>query len=588
MNFLKNVLASILGCFIALGLIFMFFLVMISVVSASLGTDNSTVTVKDNSVLEIEFKTPLKDYAERVYLEDFDYLMEDFDGLNSVLKAIKYAKTDAKIKGISLKSNNGNLRGIAFIQELRAALEDFKTSGKFVLAYNDIVPQSDYYLQTVADKVYVSPLGELTFRGLSSEVLFFKDIQEKTGVKQQVIRHGKYKSAVEPFLNDKMSDENRQQISELLNAMWQVIVTDVSKSRNVSVEKLNDVANNLLARTPKLALENGLIDGVLFKDEFEQILCEKTGEKQIADLNFINIEDYAESVSTKKKNKSKDKIAVIYAEGDIVYGSGRVGLVSDGVMIESLREATDDEKVKAIVLRINSPGGSALASELIHREIEQVRKHKKVYVSMGNYAASGGYYIACNADRIFAEEGTITGSIGVFGVVPNVSELAEKWGINAEQVTTHAHSLEYSLFEKPSESFIKEATESVENTYNTFIERVASGRKMTPEQVNEVAQGRVWSGKAALNAGLVDEIGNLEKTLAFASAENGLKNYDVVSYPIFTTNVKNLFNDYSTAMKTSFLQQEMGEEAYKMYEKLKTISQQKGVQAQMIFEVNLD
>lgn len=207
---------------------------------------------------------------------------------------------------------------------------------------------------------------------------------------------------------------------------------------------------------------------------------------------------------------------------------------------------------------------------------------------MGNYAASGGYYIACNADRIFAEEGSITGSIGVFGLIPNVSQLAEKWGINAEQVTTHAHSLEYSLFEKPSESFIKEATESVESTYNTFIERVANGRKMTPEQVNEVAQGRVWSGRAALNAGLVDEIGNLEKTLAFASAENGLKNYDVVSYPIFTTNVKNLFSNYSTTMKTTFLQQEMGEEAYKMYQKLKTISQQKGVQAQMIFEINLD
>lgn len=588
MNFLKNVLAAILGFFISLGILFVLFLIMISVVSASLGASDTNITVKDDSVLELEFKTPLKDYGERVYFEDFDYTMEEFNGLNSVLKAIKYAKTDDKIKGISLKSN-GNLQGLAFIQELRAALEDFKTSGKFVLAYNDIIPQSDYYLQTVADKIYVSPLGGMTFRGLASEVLFFKDIQEKTGVTMEVIRHGKYKSAVEPFLDNKMSEENRLQISELLNSMWNIIASDISKSRNISVEKINEIATNLSARTPQLALENKLIDGVLFKDEFDQILCEKTGKKEIKDVNFINIEDYAESVSTKAgKNQSKDKIAVIYAEGEIMYGSGSAGIVGDETIIKSLRKAVDDKNVKAIVLRVNSPGGSALASELIHREIEVTRKRKKVYVSMGNYAASGGYYIACNADRIFAEEGTITGSIGVFGTVPNVSKLAESWGINAEQVTTHANALEYSLFEKPSESFLTETRESVENVYNIFVDRVARGRGMTIERVNEVAQGRVWGGKAALNLGLVDEIGNLDDVLAFASKENGLKEYNVVSYPVFKTNFKELLDGYSISLKTNILREEMGKEAYEMYQKVKILLNQKGVQARMNFDVNLD
>lgn len=588
MNFLKNVLAAILGFFISLGILFVLFLIMISVLSASLGAADTNIIVKDNSILELEFKTPLKDYGERVYFEDFDYTMEEFDGLNSVLKAIAYAKTDNKIKGISLKSS-GNLTGLALIQELRAALEDFKTSGKFVLAYNDIVPQSDYYLQTVADQIYLSPLGAMTFRGLASEVLFFKDIQEKTGVTMEVIRHGKYKSAVEPFLDNKMSEENRLQISELLNSMWNVIASDISKSRNISVEKINDIATNLLARTPQLALENQLIDGVLFRDEFDKILCDKTGEKDVKDLNFINIEDYAESVASKAgKSKSKDKIAVIYAEGEIVYGTGSAGVVSDEIIIKSLRKVADDENVKAIVLRVNSPGGSALASELIHREIEMTRKHKKVYVSMGNYAASGGYYIACNADRIFAEEGTITGSIGVFGAIPNVSKLSENWGINAEQVTTHVNALEYSVFEKPSESFLNETRESVENVYNVFVSRVAQGRGMTTEQVHEVAQGRVWSGKTAQHLGLVDEIGNLDAVLAFASKDNGLEDYSVVSYPVFRTNFKEFLGGYSILLKTNVLRDEIGKEAYEMYRKVKQLSDQKGIQARMHFEVNLD
>lgn len=587
MNFLKNVLASILGFFISIGIFFVLFLIFISIVTSSLSSDEE-VAVKDNSVLELEFRTPLKDYSERVHLEDIDYTIEEFNGLNSILKAIRYAKTDDRIKGITLKST-GNVQGLASARELRAALTDFKASGKFILAHNDIIPQSDYYLQTVADSVFLSPIGNLNFRGLSSEVLFFKDFQDKTGVTMEVVRHGKYKSAVEPYLDNKMSEENRLQISELLASMWDIIVNDISKNRNIPVEKLNAIANDLEARTPELAKKNNLIDDILFKDQFDQILCKKTNTEKIDDVNFINIEDYAENVVNKAvAKKAKDKIAVIYAEGAILYGRGSSGSIGDETIIEALRKAVKDKNVKAIVLRVNSPGGSALASELIHREIEIARQHKKVYVSMGNYAASGGYYIACNAERIFAENGTITGSIGVFGTAPNVSKLAEKWGVNAEQVTTHNNSLEYSLFEKPSESFIKETTESVENIYNIFVDRVAKGRGMTIEQVNEVAQGRVWSGKDAKRLGLVDEIGTLEDAIHFASKENEIDNYEVVSYPIFKTSLKEIFNGYSMSLKTKSLKEELGEEAYKMYEKIRILSQQKGIQARMIFEINLD
>ncbi|MFJ1321633.1 signal peptide peptidase SppA [Capnocytophaga canis] len=588
MTFLKNVLATILGFFISLGIFFIIFLIFMSVMMSSIGsTDSAAVIVKDNSVLELEFKMPLRDYGEKVYLEDFDYTIEEYNGLNSILKAIKHASTDSKIKGILLKSS-GNLSGLALVRELRVALEDFKTSGKFIYAYNDVIPQSDYYLQTVADKIYVSPLGKLNFRGLSSEVLFFKDLQENTGVSMEVVRHGKYKSAVEPFLDNKMSDENRLQIKELLSSVWDIIVQDIAKSRAISVEELNAIATNLEARTPQLALKNKLVDGVLFQDEFDSMLCEAMKVSEIEDVNYINIEEYTESVSKKYAKKAKDKIAVIYAEGEIMYGSGSSKIVGDKTIVESLRKAVKNNDVKAIVLRVNSPGGSVLASELIHREIAVTKQHKKVYVSMGNYAASGGYYIACHADRIFAEAGTITGSIGVFGTVPNVSKLAEKWGINAEQVTTHPNALEYSLFEKPSKSFIEENTESIEQIYELFLERVASGRGMTTEQVNEIAQGRVWSGKDALRLGLIDEIGTLDDVLKFVADESGLESYSVVSYPLFKTSLKEMFGTYAMSLKSHSLQEELGKEAYQMYEKIKLLSQQKGIQARMLFDVSLD
>lgn len=588
MNFLKTLLATILGFFISMGICLLLFLLFLSVMVGSVvgSSKNDDISVSDNSVLELSFSEPLMDYSERVTFKDFDYTSESFNGLNTTLKAIEKAKTDSHIKGIYLKSN-GNLGGLAFAQELRKALEDFKTSGKFILAYNNEISQLDYYLQTVADQVYIDALGSVNLRGLSSEILFFKGLQEKTGIQMEVIRHGKYKSAVEPFLDDHMSENNRLQTTELLKSMWHTIATGIAQSRNLPLERIDEIATELGGRTAALAKANGLVDGILFRDEFEQILCEKTGKKKIDDVNFINIEDYAETVVGKGSSKVKDKVAVIYAEGEIVQGEGRNGVIGHKTIIRALRKAADNKDVKAIVLRVNSPGGDALASEWMHREIDMTKKKKKVYVSMGNYAASGGYYISCNADRIFAEAGTITGSIGVFGVIPNASALANQWGINAETVSTHPNAQWYSVFQKPTEQFRKETTESIERIYSIFLDRVARGRAKTVAEVDSIAQGRVWSGKEALANGLVDELGSVNDAIAYAAKENGLKEYRTVSYPVFEVDFKDVVRRYGMQLKGESLREELGNEAYEVFQELKKLSMQQGVQARLLYDVRL-
>lgn len=588
MNFLKTLLAAILGFFISMGICLLLFLLFLSVMVGSVvgSSKNDDISVSDNSVLELSFSEPLVDYSERVTFKDFDYTSESFNGLNTTLKAIEKAKTDSHIKGIYLKSN-GNLGGLAFAQELRKALEDFKTSGKFILAYNNEISQLDYYLQTVADQVYIDALGSVNLRGLSSEILFFKGLQEKTGIQMEVIRHGKYKSAVEPFLDDHMSENNRLQTTELLKSMWHTIATGIAQSRNLPLERIDEIATELGGRTAALAKANGLVDGILFRDEFEQILCEKTGKKKIDDVNFIHIEDYAEAVVGKGSSKVKDKVAVIYAEGEIVQGEGRNGVIGHKTIIRALRKAADNKDVKAIVLRVNSPGGDALASEWMHREIDMTKKKKKVYVSMGNYAASGGYYISCNADRIFAEAGTITGSIGVFGVIPNASTLANQWGINAETVSTHPNAQWYSVFQKPTEQFRKETTESIERIYSIFLDRVARGRAKTVAEVDSIAQGRVWSGKEALANGLVDELGSVNDAVAYAAKENGVKEYRTVSYPVFEVDFKDVVRRYGMQLKGESLREELGNEAYEVFQELKKLSMQQGVQARLLYDVRL-
>jgi protease-4 len=509
-------------------------------------------------------------------------------GLTDVIDAIGAAKTDENIKGISILNNNSSL-GMAQSKAVRDALEDFKKSGKFVMAYANTYSQKEYYLNSVANTIYLNPVGDLDFKGLSSDLLFFKDFQDKTGVKMEVIRHGKYKSAVEPFLENKMSEANREQITALLNSIWNSVVTDIAKSRNVSVEKLNEIANGLLARTPEMAKAQKLVDVVAYEDVYHNAIKKRLQVDSKDEYESVSILDYTHKYTTTSiPNDATDEIAIIYAQGEIQSGEGDVNIIGEGAMRRSISEARNNEDVKAIVLRIDSPGGNALTSDLIWREIELTKKVKPVVVSMGNYAASGGYYIACNANTIFAEKNTITGSIGVFGMLPNFSGLSTKMGIHSEQVNTHQNSGNYNPFAPIDEKFKAVTTEGVEQIYKTFVSHVAQGRKMSFAQVDAIAQGRVWTGSDAIKIGLVDKIGGLDDAIQEAARLAKIKTFNTKNYPEYNKNFDDFLENFPFAKtKERWIKEEIGEENYKIMEQIKRIQSYKGVQARMPFEITI-
>ena len=587
MRFLGNILSTIIGLFI-FSMLFFFGILLIAAIA---GSGSDTVSVQSNSVIELDLSQITNDYAGKFNYKDFDYFETRHDGLSDVLKAIKAAKTDSNIKGISILNDNSSL-GLAQSKAIRDALEDFKTSHKFVYAYANSYTQKEYYLNSVASLIYLNPVGDMDFKGLSSELMFFKDLQDKTGIKMEVIRHGKYKSAVEPFLENKMSDANREQISALLNSVWNSVADDISKSRNIPVEKLNEIANGLLARTPELAKAEKLVDKIAYEDVYHDDIRKMLKVRKDEAYNTIKILDYAESVATTSGNFSaKDKIAVIYAQGEIGRGEGDISTIGEGSMRRSLQEARRDEDVKAIVLRIDSPGGDALTSDLIWREIEITKKVKPVVVSMGNLAASGGYYIACNANKIFAENNTITGSIGVFGILPNFSQLSNKIGIHTEKVSTHQNAADYSPFSPLDEKFRNVTQEGVERIYTTFVSRVAQGRKMEFATVDSIAQGRVWSGSEAIKIGLVDEIGGMDKAVQYAAGLAKTKNYRTQNYPEYEKDLRDLLGNLGIPFiktKEGLIREEIGEANYKILEQVKKTSNRTGIQAVMPFEIAIN
>lgn len=586
MRFLGNVLATIVGLFVFTMLFFFGFLFIIAIA----GSGSEKVGVESNSVIELDLSKVTNDYGGKFIIKDFDYYEDNHDGLSDVIKAIDAAKTDSNIKGISILNNDSKL-GMAQTKALRDALEDFKKSGKFVYAYANYYTQKDYYLNSVANSVYLNPVGEMEFKGLSSELLFFKDLQEKSGVKLEVIRHGKYKSAVEPFLENKMSDANRLQITALLNSVWNSTVADISKSRNIPIARLNEIASGLLARTPEMAKAEKLVDKVAYEDVYHDDIRKMLKIDKNDPYKKISILDYAENVATTVADyTTENRIAIIYAQGEIGSGEGDIDMVGEGSMRRALKEARNDDEVKAIVLRIDSPGGNALTSDLIWREIELTKKVKPVVVSMGNLAASGGYYIACNGNRIFAEANTITGSIGVFGMLPNMTGLATKIGINTEQVSTHANAAGYSPFRPLDDKLRNFTQESVERVYGTFVSRVAAGRKMTVAAVDSIGQGRVWAGSEAVKIGLVDEIGGMDKAIAYAAKMAKIKSYRTQNYPEYEKNLRDLLANMGIPFIKStaeMLQQEMGTENYKMLEQIKRLSTKTGIQASLPFEINI-
>lgn len=587
MRFLGNVLATIVGLFIFCMIAF-FGIIIIGLIA---GGGEETVTVKNNSVIELDLSKVTLDYAGKTNYKDFNYFEAHHNGVTDILNAIEAAKTDDKIKGISILNNQSQL-GLAQSKAVRDKLEEFKKSGKFVYAYANSYSQKEYYINSVADQIYLNPMGEVDLKGLSAEIIYMKDLQEKTGVKMEVIRHGKYKSAVEPFLAQEMSPENREQMTVLLNSVWNTIVVDIAKSRKLSIAQLNAIANTLGARTPELALANKLVDKVAYEDEYHDMIKAKLKVDKKEKYDIVSITDYAKKAASTVEDYSKnDIIAVIYAQGEIAGGEGDVNVIGEGSIKRSLQEAREDDDVKAIVLRVNSPGGSALTSELIWREIEITKKIKPVVVSMGNYAASGGYYIAANADRIFAEPNTITGSIGVFGMLPNMNQLGKNIGINAEQVKTHKNASGYSVFEPMDENFKGFVLESIEKTYATFLKRVADGRKMTTQQVDAIAQGRVWTGVDAHKLGLVDEIGGLDAAIKYAAKLGKTTSYRTENFPEYEKSFEDLLANFTgMAMfktKEQLLKEQLGEEGFQMLEQIKRVKSRKGIQAMMPYELEI-
>lgn len=584
MNFLKNVLSTVVGLLVFI-LIFFFGFILLGAIFG----DSDKVKLKDDSVLELNLEGIGADFAGKTD-EPFAKLFSDKAtvGVTDILNAIETAKTDDKIKGISILNNFSSL-GVAQTKAIRDALLDFKKSKKFILSYADVYSQKAYYLNSVADTIYLNPIGELDFKGLSTELMFYKDLQDKAGIKMEVIRHGKYKSAVEPFLENKMSDANREQVTALLQSVWSSMLSEISVSRKIPVAELNLIADSLWTRTPEMALSKKMIDKIAYEDEYTSAIKKALKVKADKDYHRIDIQDYAAQKSIVPKNSGADNtIVVIYAQGEIKGGEGNIETIGEGSMRRAIKDARDDKEVKAIVLRVDSPGGSALTSELIWRELELTKKVKPIVVSMGNVAASGGYYIACNANTIFAENTTITGSIGVFGLLPNATELSNRIGLHTEVVSTNARAANYSPFRPLDDNMRSQAQAGVERIYSTFVKRVANGRKMTEAQVDAIGQGRVWSGSDAIKIGLVDKIGGLENAIAEAAKLAKIKDYKTENGPDFETNFKDMFkNTPFASSKSSIIASEIGSENYKTLQQIKKATSRTGIQVILPYEINI-
>lgn len=587
-QFFKFMFASMLG--FILSWVALFFLIIIITVSIVAGTSDKTVKVSDNSILEISFSNEIVERAGKNPLENFDFSsMKPTKslGLYDITTAIKGAAKDDKIKGIYLNLS-GIQSGIASLEEIRNALIEFKKSGKFIISYGETYSQKAYYLATVADQIYLNPEGSVDLKGLNASIMFFKGTLAKLEIEPQIIRHGKFKSAIEPYILDKMSPENREQTMRYMGSIWNDMVKKMAESRKISESEINTTADNLLLQFPDEALKLKYVDGLIYKDELLDIFKEKVEAEKIDDLKFVKLENYLNSDGAKASvAKTKDKIAVVYAVGEIAGGEGDDKSIGSERISREIRKARLDENVKALVLRVNSPGGSALASEVILREVILTKKVKPVVVSMGDVAASGGYYIACHADAIVAQPNTITGSIGVFGMMPNLQKLVNnKLGITIDQVKTNTHADYMNLFRPMDEFEYQSILRSIERIYDVFIGHVAEGRGVTKEYVDSIGQGRVWSGVDAKNLNLVDEIGGLDRAIEIAAEKAKLEEYRIQFLPVQKEFFEQLMEETQQA-QVSLLQEELGE-FYEYYMFLKRTTTDRGIQARLPYLIHID
>lgn len=543
---------------------------------------------KDNSVLKINLNGDIAERGSGNPLGSLDLgpLMPKASiGLNDIIANLKKAKTDEHIKGIYLEISKP-AAGFATLEEVRNALLDFKTSGKFIYAYSEGYSQKGYYLASTAGKVYLNPEGGMELKGLSSQMMFYKNMLEKLNVEVQIFRHGKFKSAIEPFMLDKMSAANRAQIETYLGSLWNHMIAGISKSRAISVDEINAMADGLLIRSTEDALKYKLVDELKYEDEVHDVMKKKLGLKEKEKIHFVSLSDYKDAAGG--SNSSKNKIAVIYAVGEIESGEGKENSIGSESLAKAIREARTDSSIKAIVLRVNSPGGSALASDVIWRETVLAKKAKPFIVSMGDVAASGGYYISCGADRIFAQPNTITGSIGVFGMVPNLQKaLSEKLGITIDTVNTNKHSDVGTVLRGATADEHAYIQQSVEHIYDVFITKVAAGRNMQKNEVDSIGQGRVWSGADAIKINLVDELGGIKAAIAYAAKQAKLADYKTVDYPKKKDFLEELLGNSSEEIETRAMKANLGEQ-YMYMKQLKNVLQLKGVQARLPYEMIIE
>lgn len=582
-QFLKSVLASCLGIFLA---IIALFGIGIMVLNGIVSSAEKPPKINPNTVLHLKFDNAIPEKTNNLEMSPFDLKETKILGLEDILRVLQKAKSDDNIKGIFIETNEVS-SGLATASVLRDALNDFKSSGKFIYFYCEYCSQGAYYLGSVANQMTVNPQGNIDFRGFAAIVPFFKNLLDKVGIEMQIFYAGKFKSATEPFRRTDMSPESKIQTREYLEDSYRVFLDDISKSRNISTAELRRIADGYLAANPIDAKQLKMIDEIGHREEVVAQIRQKLGLKEDEKVNMVKLEDYYKANTPTQDYSEKNKIAIVYAEGNIVDGKGDAGSIGDDQYVKIFERIRRDDRIKAVVLRVNSPGGSAMASENILNQIKLTKEDgKPVIVSMGDYAASGGYYISAYADTIVAEPNTLTGSIGVFSIIPAAQKLFnEKLGITADTVKTGQFSTGISLFYAMSPAEKQIFQSMTERTYEMFLQRVATGRHMTRDQVNDIAQGRVWTGTAAKRIGLVDEIGDLQKALDIAANKSGVKSYRTVEYPEVKEPWQRLIEDLTGEedVRAARLMQQNLKDWYPYYQFAKEIQSAKGPQARLPF-----
>jgi len=586
-SFFKYLIASILGVIIASMLLFF---IAIGIISAIVASQDKQVDIKSNTILWLKLNQPINDRKPSMPVLPYDLSIigaENKYGLNDILNNIEKARLDTNIRGIFLELSQIQA-GIATVEEIRNALIDFKKSGKFIVAFSNAFSQKSYYLASVADKLYLNPGGSVDFIGLSAELMFFKKTLEKLDIEPEVIRHGKFKSAMEPFMYDKMSPENREQIRTYVGSIWNHMVEQIAVSRNITSEKLNDFADSLLIWNNSSAVAYGLIDASIYKDQVLDTLARLIQIDNAKDLSLVSFHKYL-NVPKTRQNKAftRNKIAVIYAEGDVLIGEQGEGYIGSEKIARTIRKARQDSAIKAIVFRVNSGGGSALASEVIWRELYLARQVKPVIASMGDLAASGGYYILAAADTIVASPNTITGSIGVFGLLVNAGDFFEnKLGITTDVENTNTHSDFASIYRPLSGSERVVLQKMVDEFYKTFVTRVSEGRSLPFESIDKIGEGRVWSGENAKERGLVDVMGGLSDAIDIAAKKAGLDNYRIIELPKLEDPFTMIMNELTGDGRERIIRHELSDH-YNQYRFMKDLLNGDRIQARLPFEITV-